>query len=78
MLRIPCPWCGDRAEIEFLNGGESVARPPDPMALAQPEWSDYLFNRANRMGITSENWWHAHGCRQWFVLKRDTSTNEFQ
>jgi heterotetrameric sarcosine oxidase delta subunit len=78
MLRIPCPWCGERAEIEFQNTGEVIARPPDPLALDDVAWSGYLFERANRKGFVRENWWHQHGCRQWFELERDTATNAFR
>ena len=77
MLLIPCPWCGERAEIEFQNTGEVMARPPDPMTLDDAQWSGYLFNRANHKGLVRENWWHQHGCRQWFELERDTTTNVF-
>jgi len=77
MLLIPCPCCGERAEIEFQNAGEVIARPPDPMALDDAQWSAYLFERANRKGPVRENWWHQYGCRQWFELERDTTTNAF-
>ena len=34
MLLIPCPWCGERDEIEFRYGGEAgIAYPTDPAAL---------------------------------------------
>ena len=34
MLMINCPWCGDRAEVEFRHAGEAhLARPADPSAL---------------------------------------------
>ena len=34
MLRIPCPWCGNRDEVEFRYGGQAqVAHPPEPGAL---------------------------------------------
>ena len=75
MLLIECPWCGPRAETEFSYGGEAgIVRPPDPDALSDVEWADYLFNRANPRGAHRELWNHAHGCRRWFGVERDTVT----
>ena len=78
MLLIPCPHCGNRAEIEFQNGGEVIQRPADPSSLSDEQWADYLFNRDNGKGVVCEHWWHLHGCQRWFVLERDTRSNEFQ
>lgn len=73
MLRIPCPWCGERDVGEFRYGGEAhIARPADPDAADDAAWGDYLFMRANPKGEHRERWWHAHGCRRWFNLVRDT------
>ncbi len=73
MLLIPCPWCGPRDEIEFRCGGEAhIARPPDPAALDDAAWAEYLYMRANPKGLLAERWVHAHGCRRWFNLLRDT------
>ena len=75
MLLIECPWCGPRAETEFSYGGEAgIVRPPDPDALSDAEWADYLFFRANPRGAHRELWNHAHGCRRWFGVERDTVT----
>lgn len=76
MLLIPCPWCGERAEIEFVSGGEVVPRPIDPSALAREAWTEYLYFRDNRCGPQAEHWWHVHGCRRWLVVERDTATHE--
>ena len=57
MLLIECPWCGARAETEFSYGGEAgIVRPPDPDALSDAEWADYLFFRANPRGAHRELW----------------------
>ena len=78
MLLIPCPWCGDRDESEFACGGEAyIARPPDPDALDDAAWADYLFMRANPKGLHRERWHHVHGCGRWFNAVRDTVTHEF-
>ncbi len=73
MFLIKCPWCGNRAETEFSCGGEAfIARPKQPDALSDEEWSDYLYYRTNPRGALKELWNHALGCRQWFVVERDT------
>ena len=78
MLQITCPWCGPRDEIEFSYGAEAgVAYPDDPAAVGDAEWAQYLFVRANPKGRLVERWVHAQGCRRWFDVARDTSTNEF-
>ena len=75
MLLIPCPWCGPRAESEFSCGGEAgILRPKDPDAVSDAQWADYLFMRGNHRGLHREQWWHAHGCRRWFIVRRDTVT----
>lgn len=73
MLQIACPWCGPRDESEFTYGGEAhIVRPKDPDALSDAEWADYLFMRTNPRGAHREQWNHAHGCRRWFNVVRDT------
>ncbi len=75
MLLITCPWCGPRDENEFSYGGEAhIVRPPDPYALSDAEWADYLFMRKNPRGRHREQWSHSHGCRRWFNVERDTVT----
>lgn len=77
MLRIECPWCGPREEIEFHCGGQAhLARPDDPAALSDAEWADYLFMRDNPKGLFAERWVHSEGCRRWFNVLRHTVTHE--
>jgi heterotetrameric sarcosine oxidase delta subunit len=74
VLLIPCPWCGERDEVEFSYGAQAhVPYPADPDALSDREWGAYLFVRANPKGRLAERWYHAHGCRRWFNVIRDTS-----
>lgn len=74
MLLIPCPWCGERNDTEFVAGGESfIERPTHEVADA--EWGEYLYFRCNTMGAQTERWFHAAGCRRWFNVVRDTVTN---
>lgn len=73
MLMIPCPYCGPRNETEFSYGGQAhVARPEDPAATSDEEWAAYVFLRDNTKGLFRERWVHAHGCRRWFNVVRDT------
>ncbi len=73
MLLINCPWCGAREETEFRHGGEGVHIPPDDDDRA---WTRLLYYRSNPAGPYAERWVHAHGCRQWFHVVRDTTTHQ--
>ncbi len=78
MLLIDCPYCGKRPEIEFGYGGEAhIARPPDPAALSDEEWSAYLYLRSNPKGRHAERWRHLHGCGRFFNALRDTASDVF-
>lgn len=77
MLRIPCPWCGLRDEVEFRCGGEShITRPS--FEADDSTWGRYLFYRNNPKGVQFERWCHVYGCGQWFNLARDTVTHEIR
>jgi heterotetrameric sarcosine oxidase delta subunit len=77
MLRIPCPWCGLRDQTEFHCGGEANRhRPDEPWSSSDDEWANYLYMRDNTKGVHLERWVHAWGCRQWFLVERDTATHE--
>lgn len=75
MLRISCPYCGERDETDFRFGGESHITRPDA-SVGDDEWSDYLFNRDNPKGVSYERWCHSYGCSQWFNIARNTVTHE--
>lgn len=77
MLLIPCPYCGERDEIEFAYAGEAhIVRPTNCEEMSDAEWADYLFYRKNTYGVMLEQWSHAAGCRQFFNVARNTQTNE--
>ena len=79
MLLIDCPWCGPRAESEFVCAGEAhPARPPDPTALTDPAWSAHVVMRENRRGVHDERWWHVRGCGSWLLVRRDTVTHRIE
>lgn len=78
MLRIPCPYCGLRDQVEFRHGGPvNRDRPANPESASDRDWSEYLFYRENPRGEYHERWVHAFGCRQWFTLVRNTLTHTF-
>jgi sarcosine oxidase subunit delta len=73
MLLIRCPFCGPRPENEFSHAGEAhIARPPDPAAVDDAVWTDYLYTRSNPKGAQAERWRHSHGCGRFFNSLRDT------
>ena len=77
MFLINCPYCGERDQLEFSNGGEAhVKRPENPDSASDKEWAEYVFVRSNPKGIFYERWVHSHGCRKWFNAVRNTSTDE--
>ena len=76
MFLIDCPYCGERDQQEFSCGGEGhIVRPRMPSSLTDDEWADYLFMRKNPKGVQYERWVHSHGCRRWFNIARDTTTD---
>jgi len=70
-LRIPCPVCGERPHTEFTFGGQE--RPH----VAEDAAADFarVFLPDNDPGAARERWFHALGCRTWFELTRDATTN---
>ena len=77
MLRIDCPFCGPRDEVEFRCGGESHIQRP-ALSSSDAEWAHYLFIRDNPRGWHFERWLHASGCRQWFNVAHNTLTHEIR
>lgn len=75
-MLIPCPWCGQREEIEFRYGGPvPLSYPQDPDAVDDATWARYVYFRPNPKGRLTERWVHTAGCRRWFTLERDTVTH---
>lgn len=71
---LRCPNCGDREVTDFGYGGEVVRRPGSRPSFR--ELNDYNYFRRNIAGVQREWWFHRSGCRAWFVVERDTTTNE--
>lgn len=77
MMLLPCPWCGPRNVSEFGYRGENVPR-PDPGTATVEAWRSYLYLRANRAGWEREGWFHRAGCRRYFSVERNRTTNEIR
>ncbi|MCY3886823.1 MAG: sarcosine oxidase subunit delta [Chloroflexi bacterium] len=77
MLLIPCVHCGPRNVSEFAYA-DAVLPAPDPNAAPPSVWRRYLYMRTNPAGWTSEWWYHQSGCRRYFMVERDTRTNEIR
>ena len=75
MLLIPCPYCGERAQVEFAYRGDATrGRPPD--GAPDEVWYEYVFLRDNPRGPHREWWLHHGGCGRWIRVTRDTATHE--
>jgi sarcosine oxidase subunit delta len=75
MLRITCPWCGERDYSEFRYGSDASKARPAHGTGDLKTWHDHVFLFDNPKGLHREYWQHVLGCRQWLVLERDTATN---
>ncbi len=73
---ITCPHCGERDVSEFRYGGDASRVRPQHGTSDPKAWHDYFFTYDNPKGPHTEHWQHVLGCRQWFVVKRNTATNE--
>jgi heterotetrameric sarcosine oxidase delta subunit len=77
MLRIQCPWCGERDETEFrYRGDASLIRPDADAGMAA--FSAYTYERSNPRGWHQEWWLHIGGCRRLLRLTRDTQSHEIR
>jgi sarcosine oxidase subunit delta len=75
MLRIPCPHCGTRDEVEFrYKGDASVRRPAAEAKVAR--FAAYVYERDNPKGWHLEWWFHSAGCRRMLQVWRHTVTHE--
>ena len=75
MIRINCPFCGERDHSEFSYGGDASVEYPALDASAE-EWLEAVFLRENIRGPQLETWQHTSGCRMWLIVERDTMTHE--
>lgn len=77
MLRIPCPWCGERDETEFRYRGDATRRRPGAGAALEA-FVDYVYQRDNPCGWHAEWWLHTGGCRRLLRIIRHTMTDELR
>ena len=75
MIRINCPFCGERDHSEFSYGGDASIEYPD-LDAPMEAWHDAIFLRDNIRGLQAETWHHGNGCRMWLIVERDTMTHE--
>ena len=75
MIRINCPFCGERDHSEFTYGGDGSVAYPTLDASAE-EWHEAVFARENVRGVQLETWHHVNGCRAWLLVERDTVSHE--
>ena len=75
-MLIPCPVCGLRDHSEFTYGGDAGPARPARDDDSAPDWAAYVYDRDNPRGAHAEFWHHAHGCRHWLVVERDTVTHD--
>ena len=77
MIRIVCPWCGERNTVEFTYGGDAINKYPELSEdTTEAQCVEYVYLRDNPCGPHLEYWHHVNGCRQWLKVKRDTLTHE--
>jgi heterotetrameric sarcosine oxidase delta subunit len=77
VLRIPCPWCGERDETEFRYRGDATRARPDA-AADRAAFARFLYERDNPCGWHLEWWLHAGGCRRLLKLARHTLSHEIR
>ena len=75
MLRIDCPHCGTRDEVEFRYRGDAGVRRPAADAEVGA-FAAYVYERAKPRGSHLEWWYHAAGCRQYLQVWRHTVTHD--
>jgi sarcosine oxidase subunit delta len=76
-VRIPCPFCGERDLAEFAYHGDASPGRASPGAEGSADDSyEAVYLRANPAGPHTELWYHAHGCRSWITVTRNTRTHE--
>jgi methylglutamate dehydrogenase subunit B len=77
VLRIPCPWCGVRDEVEFRYRGDATRERPQAEA-GIAEFTAYVYARDNPLGWHLEWWLHVAGCRRLLRIERHTLTHEIR
>ena len=74
MKIMPCPLNGPRNISEFVCLGE-VTEMPDPEAVSDDEWAEFVWFSDNTAGVVREWWFHVPSS-YWFIAERHTVTDE--
>ena len=77
MIRIKCPYCGERDHSEFAYGGDATIEYPS-LDAPKEDWTKAIFFRENIRGFQKETWHHINGCRMWLEVERSTVTHEIR
>ena len=77
MLRIPCPWCGERDETEFRYRGDATKIRPAGSSDAAA-FAAYVYERDNPLGWHVEWWLHVAGCRKLLKVVRHTMSHDIR
>ena len=75
MIRINCPFCGERDHSEFTYGSDGSIQYPSLDAPVK-DWVKAIFFRKNICGMQVETWHHSSGCRMWLKIERSTIDHE--
>ena len=82
-MRIPCPFCGERENGEFVYLGDAKPQRPElppgdggDTTGATEAFYEYVYMRDNIAGTMREYWYHGAGCRAWLVVERNTLSHE--
>jgi sarcosine oxidase subunit delta len=73
MKLLRCPINGLRPISEFASGGE-LRSMPDPDAVTDEAWAEYVFFRDGVAGVKQE-WWYHVPSGVWFIAERDTAAD---
>src|SRR2546429_5054800 len=76
MKLMTCPINGPRLISEFAYGGE-MREMPDPAAVSDAAWADYVFNRSGVPAVKKEGWGHTPSGGG-FIAERDTTPDTIQ
>jgi sarcosine oxidase subunit delta len=57
------------------HGDATVTRPDYASATAMTDFTRYVFERVNPLGLHRELWYHAAGCHAWLVVTRGIATH---
>jgi sarcosine oxidase, subunit delta len=74
MLRIDCPYCGRRAQAEFVF--ERALEAVLPLDATPDVAVQTLYARTNPKGWSWELWRHTAGCGAWLKLHRHSVSHE--